>query len=299
MDLLRSNPPEKISISINRPNHAKAQRNQNDSTMYPPTRATFSPSIPGLAQMPSPPSPLRALVHRLNSTPTRRHKVATPMAIKTEPQTETKTKSTFNFSSSSNQASSLSTQRSLPTRNTINTTPNSSISSNSSNNSNSNQPALSQALVNLLQSQLATPTSSNNDENQTPILDFENSRIEIHFHVHPILRPAFLTPVSLSQKLKRKRGSDSGERGDGITERQEETGRNRIGNEHDLDLDIDVTGERRSKKKVKLSHDFDPLSGCSAEGRGVRVGSGAADAGRVKTRSRTTGTRRFSMSNRR
>ena len=120
------------------------------------------------------------------------------------------------------------------------------------------------------------------------------------------MRPAFPTPVSVSQKLKRKRGNDSGgETGDGIAGSQQETGGNRVGNDCDLDLDIDVSEERRSKKKVKLSHDFDHLSGSSVEGRGVRVGVGAgagavgSGVSGVKTRSRTTASRRPSMRNRR
>ena len=300
------------SISITRPKHNKPTKS-NSSTMYstnPPTRASFNPKIPGLAQMPSPPSPLRALVNRLNSTPARRQKAATATEIKTEPETKTKPRTTSNFSSNSNQVPRLSTKRSLLTSNVNNTTPNSSTSSTSLTSSNNNQPTLSQALANVFQSQLGTPTtsSSNKDRTHPPFLDFENSRIEIHFHIHPVLRPAFPTPVSVSQKLKRKRGNDSGgETGDGIAGSQQETGGNRVGNDCDLDLDIDVSEERRSKKKVKLSHEFDPLSGSSVEGRGGRVGVGAgagagaagSGAGGVKTRSRTTASRRSSMRNRR
>ena len=52
----------------------------------------------------------------------------------------------------------------------------------------------------------------------------------------------------------------------------------------------------RSKKKAKLSHGF----GYSFGDRGVRPGAGAGDAGvGVKTRSRTIGSRRPSMGNRR
>jgi hypothetical protein len=227
--------------------------------------------------------------------------------IKTEPETETRarTTTTSNFSSSSShQAPSLSTQRSLPTSNLNDTTPNSSafpVSSNTSNPSNpsnnNNQPPLSQALASFFQSQITTPTSPNNANTNPPFLDFENSRIEIHFHVHPILRPAFPTPVSVSQKVgKRKRGTGRGNRnrGDGNTERKEETGGNRVvGNDCDLDLDLDmdVSEERRSKKKVKLTHEFDTLGGYPVE----RRGTGAGSVG-VKTRS---GPRRPRRSNRR
>jgi hypothetical protein len=259
--------------------------------MYPPNRATFDPRIPFLAQMPSPPSPLRALVYRLNSNPTRRQKVAMPVQIKTEPESETKTTRVTNSLSSINQAPSLSTQLSLPTSNT---TPNSAITSTASNTShNNNQPALSQALAKFFQTQLANPTSSDNDTAQPPFLDFENSKIEIHIHVHPILRPAFPTPVSISQKLKRKRETaHSGEdlEADNM-EREKERANQQLDIKREPGRDAD---SGRSKKKAKLSHGF----GYSFGDRRFRVDASVKDVG-VTTRSRTSGPRRPSMGNRR
>jgi hypothetical protein len=259
--------------------------------MYPPTRATFDPKIPFLAQMPSPPSPLRALVYKLNSNPTRRQKVAMPVQIKTEPESETKKTTVSNSSSSSNQPSSLSAQPSLPTSNT---TPNSAIASTASNTShNNNQPALSQALANLFQSQLANPTPAPNDNTQTPFLDFENSKIEIHIHVHPILRPSFPTPVSLSQKLKRKRETaHSGEdlEADNM-EREKERANQQLDIKREPGHDAD---SGRSKKKAKLSHGF----GYSFGDRRFRVDASVEDVG-VTTRSKKSGPRRPSMGNRR
>lgn len=72
----------------------------------------------------------------------------------------------------------------------------------------------------------------------------------------------------------------------------------------DVDVDVDVSEEVRSRKKVKLSHEVAPASSaCLVGGRGARMrgvaGVGDLVGGGVKTRSRATGPRRFSMRNRR
>jgi hypothetical protein len=100
--------------------------------------------------------------------------------------------------------------------------------------------------------------------------------------------------------LKRKRGHGNGV-GERCDRELEEEGQ-KTGNKCDLNLEMDVSEERRSKKKAKLSHEFDPLSGCSVERRGARVGAGTGDVvggPGVKTRSRTIGSRRFSTRKRR
>jgi hypothetical protein len=73
----------------------------------------------------------------------------------------------------------------------------------------------------------------------------------------------------------------------------------RVGDECDLDLDLDVSEERRSKKKVKLSHEFDTLGGYPVERRGTRAGAGDASGVGAKTRSRASGSRGSSTRNRR
>lgn len=85
-------------------------------------------------------------------------------------------------------------------------------------------------------------------------------------------------------------------------EAEPEEGNLQLGIERGMQCDADLG---RTKKKVKLSHEVDHLSGHSVEGRGARVGSAAGagggdfGGGGVKTRSRATGSRRSSMRNRR
>lgn len=215
----------------------------------PPSRASFNPRVPSLARMPSPPPALRLLLERLNRTPSRARRSAP--YIKTEsvetPSIQMSDAEHLTLASHSPSTSqSNNDQGSIPS-----STP--TIASDDS--------ALSQALVNMLN----TPSTNN----AAPALDFRGCRVEIHFHVHPSVRPAFPPRYSQVERLKRKRES------------------------HDVDQVTE--GEdvlERQVKKIKLS---DPENGFKIKGqakagkRSLRMT--AADG--VKARSRV-GLRRMS-----
>jgi len=179
----------------------------SNAMMYPtkpPSRATFNPRVSSLTRMPSPPHSLRPLLEKLNRTPSRARRMA-PF-IKTEP---VETPSTH-----SSDAEHLTvTSHCRPTSQSNNDE--GSIPSSTSTTV-SNDSALSQALVSMLN----TPSTNNT----TPALDFRGCRVEIHFHVHPSVRPAFPPLHSRTERLKRKREShDNGQVADGgeeVLERQ-------------------------------------------------------------------------------
>lgn len=178
----------------------------------PPSRASFNPRVPSLAKMPSPPPSLRPLLERLNRTPSRARRT-TPY-IKTEPVETPRTHS--------NDTEQLTVASHRLLRSQSNDGEGAVPSSTST--TASDGAALSQALINMLN----TPSTNN----AAPALDFRGCRVEVHFHVHPSVRPTFPPRYSQAERLKRKRES------------------------HDVDQVVD--GEEaleRQVKKIKLSHD--------------------------------------------
>lgn len=178
----------------------------------PPSRASFNPRVPSLAKMPSPPPSLRPLLERLNRTPSRARRT-TPY-IKTEP---VETPSVHN-----NDVQRLTVASQQPLSSQSSKDEGSILSPTAT--MHSDDSALSQALVNMLN----TPPTNN----EAPSLDFRGCRVEIHFHVHPSVRPVIPPRYSQAERPKRKRES------------------------HDVDQVVE--GEEaleRQVKRIKLSHD--------------------------------------------
>jgi hypothetical protein len=166
--------------------------------------------------MRSPPAALRQLVDRLNRSPTRRESRQLP-TIKAEPiSSPSRPHSTpRHVASASHQQPAFQ-----------NTSVTGGSSSSWTSTEASDTSALSQALVNYLN----TPPAANT----TPVLDFQGCRVEIHFHIHPAVRPAFPVRYSRSEMLKRKR------------------------DHHNVDEMADGAEMlERQVKKIKLSHDND------------------------------------------
>jgi hypothetical protein len=213
----------------------------SDIDMYsakPPSRATFH-----LTGMPSPPAALRPLVNRLNRTPTHRER-----AIKAEPMSPpSRPDNTFG------QLAPACHQQ--PAMQNTATSNSSWTSTEASDNS-----ALSQALVDLLNTPPAT--------NTTPVLDFQGCRVEIHFHIHFTVRPAFPPRYSRSDTLKRKRdGRDVDEMAEGteILERQVK----RIKLSHDSQAGYKIRGNANARKRPERMTAAD----------GVQVRSGLVSEG--------------------
>lgn len=222
-----------------------------DAAMYstkPPSRASFDPRVPSLAKMPSPPPSLRPLLERLNRTPSR--------ACRTMPYIKTEPVETPRTHSNDTEQLAVASHRLLTSQSNDGEGSVPSLTSTTA----LDGSALSLALTNMLN----TPSTSN----AAPALDFRGCHVEIHFHVHPSVRPRFPFRYSQAERPKRKRES------------------------HDVDQ---VVGEEeealeRQVKKIKLSHD--PESGLTTKvqaksGRPERMS--AADS--VKARSRSGLTR--------
>ena len=225
----------------------------SDAAMYatkPPSRSTFNPQVPSLAKIPSPPLSLRPLLQRLNRTPSRTRRTAP--YVKTEPV------ETPRIHNSDAEHLIVASQRPPASQSTNDE---GSIPSSTSTMA-SHDSALSQALVNMIN------TPSNN--NTAPALDFRGCRVEIHFHMHPTVRPAFPHRYSQADRLKRKRESNDV---DQVTEEEEVL--------------------ERQVKKIKLSHD--PEDGLKIRGQAkiVRKSQRTTVADGVKARSRA-GLRRVS-----
>lgn len=225
----------------------------SDAAMYatkPPSRSTFNPQVLSLAKMSSPPLSLRPLLERLNRTPSQARRTAPH--VKTEP---VETPSIHNIDAEH----IIVVSHRPPTSQSNNEE--GSIPSSASTMA-SDDSASSQALVNMLN----TPSSNN----AAPALDFRGCRVEIHFHVHPPVRPAFPPCYSQAGRLKRKRES------------------------HDIDQ---VTkGEEvleRQVKKIKLSHDLEHGLKVKRQAKAGRRSNRATAADGVKARSRS-GLRRMS-----
>jgi hypothetical protein len=217
------------------------------STM-PPSRPTFH-----LAGMPSPPAALRPLVNRLNRIPTRRERAikAKPMSSPSRPD------SVFGqLAPASRQQSAL--------QNTVTSGSNSSwISTDASDNS-----ALSQALVNLLNTPPAT--------NTTPLLHFQGCRVELHFHIHLTVRPASPPRYSRSDTLKRKRDARNVDaKGPEILERQVK----RVKLSHDSQAGYKIGGHANARKRPERMTAADGVKARSRAGQ-RRMSSRARDGDR-------------------
>lgn len=215
-----------------------------------PSRATFNPKI-NVARMPSPPTPLRPLVNRLNRTPTRVSRSKAAPQIKTEPLCTPELEHR--------------TSQILATVPPFQPGPNNNISSNgvavptpsATISSDPNDSALTQALADFLN----TPPL----KRAVSVNDLQGCKVEIHFHVHPTVRPTFPLLRPNREGTKRKRGDEGEQGGQG-------------GDDRDL--------YERKAKKMKLSHGHEP--GFHARGQRHMGGRGERTdvAAGVKTRSR-------------
>lgn len=221
-----------------------------------PSRATFNPKI-NVARMPSPPTPLRPLVNRLNRTPTRVSRSKAAPQIKTEslctPELEHRTSQVL---------ATVPPFQPGPTNNSNHVavpTPSATISSDP------NGSALTQALANFLN----TPPLNR----AVSVNDLQGCKVEIHFHVHPTVRPTFPPLRPNREGTKRKRADEAEQ-----------------GGQDGADGDL----YERKAKKMKLSHGHEP----GFHARGQRQMGGRAEradvAAGVKTRSRQDTRRRSS-----
>jgi hypothetical protein len=234
-------------------NSIHTETTYSDAVMYatkPPSRSTFNPQVRSLAKMPSPPLSLRPLLERLNRTPSRARRT-TPY-FKTEP---------VEIPSIHNTDAEHLTVASYLAPTSQDNNDEGSVPSSASTMA-SHDSALSQALVNMLN----TPSTNN----VAPALDFRGCRVEIHFHVHPSVRPAFPPRYSHADRLKRKRES------------------------HDIDQVME--GEEvleREVKKVKLNHDLESAFKVKVQAKAGKRSERMTAAEGVKARSRI-GLRRMS-----
>ncbi|GAB7331819.1 hypothetical protein MBLNU13_g03772t2 [Cladosporium sp. NU13] len=200
--------------------------------------------------MPSPPPSLRPLLERLNRTPSRARRTAP--YIKPEP---VETPSVHN---NDNERLTVAARHPLTSQSNNDEASTPSSTSKTA----SDDSALSRAIVNMLN----TPSANN----ASPALDFRGCRVEIHFHVHPTVRPAFPPRYFQAERLKRKRES------------------------HDVDEMIEGAEVlERQVKKIKLSQN--PEIGCKVKGQ-TKTGKRperTTSADGVKARSRI-GLRRMS-----
>jgi hypothetical protein len=218
-------------------------------SMKPPSRATFNLQVPSLTRMSSPPPSLRPLLERLNRTPSRARRTAP--YIKTEPV------ETPSIQSSDAEHIAMVSHRAL--------------TSQSDNDEGSAPSSTSQALINMLN----TPSTSN----AAPSLDFRGCRVEIHFHVHPSIRPAFPPRYSRLERLKRKREShdiDQVTEGEEVLERQVK--KIKLGN--DSEVGLKIKGQAMAGKRSERMTAADGVKTRSRIGsrrmssRGVEAGRG-------------------------
>ena len=226
----------------------------------PPSRASFNPRVPSLTRMPSPPPSLRPLLERLNRTPSRARRTAP--YIKSEP-VETPV-----IHNDDAERLIMASHRPLTSQSDNDE---SSISSSTSTMA-SEGSALSQALVNMLN----TPPTSNT----APALDFRGCRVEIHFHVHPIMRPTFPPHFSQAERLKRKREShdvDQVTEGEEVLERQVK----KIKLSHDPGFGLKIEGQAKNKKRPERMTAADGVKARSRIGL-RRMSSRGVEAGRAR-----------------
>jgi hypothetical protein len=228
-------------------------------SMKPPSRATSNLQVPSLTRMSSPPPSLRPLLERLNRTPSRARRTAP--YIKTEPV------ETPSIRSSDAEHIAMVSHRALTSQS--NNDEGSAPSSTST--MASEGSALSQALINMLN----TPSTSN----AAPALDFRGCRVEIHFHVHPSIRPAFPPCYSRVERLKRKREShdiDQVTEGEEVLERQVK--KIKLGN--DSEIGLKIKGQAMAGKRSERMTAADGVKTRSRIGsrrmssRGVEAGRG-------------------------
>ena len=228
-------------------------------SIKPPSRTTFNPQVPSLARMPSPPLSLRPLLERLNRTPSRARRTAP--CVKTE---------SVETPSIQGDAEHLTEASLLPLTSQSNNDEGSIPSSAST--MASDDSALSQALVNMLN----TPSTSN----AAPALDFRGCCVEIHFHVHPSVRPAFPPRYSQADRLKRKREShdvDQVMEEEDVLERQVK----KIKLSHGSDIGIKIKGQAKAGLRSERMTAADGVKARSRIGL-RRKSSRGVDAGRAR-----------------
>lgn len=207
-------------------------------TMYqtkPPSTSSFDPTISGGTTMPSPPLPLRPLLHRLNKTPGRTSKAASPLTSRPSSSLFARDGSPGKRQRSPSADNSASLQMNAAAPSDI---------------------ALSSALTTLLN----TPPSNNTLSG----FDFAGCKVSIHVHIHPTARPAFPSPRSYLDRLKRKRSTS----------------------EDDEQAENGSQSPARQTKKVKLSHDSDNGFAIRGQGRVGRMPSRAEPGARSRARSK-------------
>ena len=235
----------------------------SDAVMYatkPPSRASFNPRVPSLTRMPSPPPSLRPLLERLNRTPSQ--------ARRTAPYTKADPLETPSIHNDDAERLTVASHRPLTSQSDNDE---SSIPSSTSKMA-SEGPALSQALANML----STPSTSN----AAAALDFRGCRVEIHFHVHPIMRPTFPPHFSQAERLKRKREShdvDQVTEGEEVLERQVK----KIKLSHDPGFGLKIEGQAKNKKRPERMAAADGVKARSRIGL-RRMSSRGVEAGRAR-----------------
>lgn len=235
----------------------------SDAVMYatkPPSRASFNPRVSSLTRMPSPPPSLRPLLERLNRAPSRARRTAP--YVKSEP-VETPT-----IHNDDAERLIVASRRPLTAQSDNDE---SSISSSTSTMA-SEGSELFHALVNMLN----TPSTSNT----APALDFSGCRVEIHFHVHPIMRPTFPPHFSQAQRLKRKREShdvDQVTEGEEVLERQVK----KIKLSHDPGFRLKIEGQAKNGKRPERMTAADGVKAKSRIGL-RRMSSRGVEAGRAR-----------------
>lgn len=219
--------------------------------------------------MRSPPPSLRPLVDRLNRAPTRSSKVVA--SVKSEPKV---TPSVVTLSLHSSQSSHSGHLIFAPHDQVISqNNTNSESAPSSTSTAASDHSVLSQALVNFLK----PPTASSNTD---PTLDFKGCRVEIHFHVHPAVRPVLPSPCPRTDRLKRKRDRSDVDQvadGDEGLERQVKK----------LKLSSEAEGGLRAREQGKVrrrSSRMNVADGVKARSRSGlrRMSSRGLDAGRIR-----------------
>lgn len=228
-------------------------------TKPPPSRASFNPRVPSLAKMPSPPPSLRSLLKRLNRTPSR--------ARRTAPYIKPEATETPSIQNSDAEHLTMASHQPLTSQGDIDEGPITSSTSTMV----SDDSALSQALVSMLN----TPPTNH----VAPALDFRGCRVEIHFHVHPSVRPAFPPRYSQAERLKRKREShdvDQVMEGEDVLERQVKKIKL-----SDPDIELKIKGQAKAGRR---SERMTAAEGVKARSRiGLRrMSSRGVEAGRAR-----------------
>lgn len=132
---------------------------------------------------------------------------------------------------------------------------------------------MSQALVNFLNA----PTTSSH---KAPTLDFKGCRVEIHFHVHPAVRPILASSCPRTDRLKRKRDSsdvDQIAEGEDVLERQVK----KLKLSHDDEAGFRIRGRAKVRRRSSRMNVAEGVKARSRSGL-RRMSSRMLDSGRVR-----------------